>query len=159
MPVRDALQRLVGERIAATGRMEGFTLPRFSEADLRDLYTWNRHLMIAALSGRSGDGIGDRPAMALQSLSYADRIASLFSSIAHRSTNYEHRHAVASTSARLHAARLAEPHVLPDVAVEAAALETMLATGNLVELRHAVTAYHRRRLPWAAQILRRMEAP
>jgi DNA-binding GntR family transcriptional regulator len=47
-PVRDALNRLVGERMVEASSGEGFHVPRLDEGDLRDLYEWNSALAIMA---------------------------------------------------------------------------------------------------------------
>ena len=52
-PVRDALHRLVGERIVEAPRNDGFRVPAPTEAELRDLYGWNRDLLDLALRKRS----------------------------------------------------------------------------------------------------------
>src|SRR3546814_12498843 len=68
-PVREALNRLAGERMVDFIAGEGFRVPLYSEAELRDLFGLNRLLLLAAV-GKAGlprDGnqnmgdIADRP--------------------------------------------------------------------------------------------------
>src|SRR3546814_19229888 len=52
-PVRDALNRLAGERMVDFIAGEGFRVPLYSEAELRDLFGLNRLLLLAAV-GKAG---------------------------------------------------------------------------------------------------------
>ena len=49
-PVRDALNRLAGERLVEASSGEGFHVPRLSEGELRDLYEWHSALIIMAVT-------------------------------------------------------------------------------------------------------------
>ena len=51
-PVRDVLHRLAGERLVEASSREGFHVPRFTEAALRDLYEWNSALLSMAVRTR-----------------------------------------------------------------------------------------------------------
>jgi DNA-binding GntR family transcriptional regulator len=56
-PVRDALHRLVGERLVEAPQHNGFRVPRPTEAELRDLYAWNGLVIGAATSRAEMDAI------------------------------------------------------------------------------------------------------
>lgn len=47
-PVRDALHRLVGERMVEAPRHEGFRAPLPTESALRQLYAWHLDLVLLA---------------------------------------------------------------------------------------------------------------
>src|SRR5688500_211835 len=51
-PVRDALQRLTGERLVEAPRHEGFRAPLLSETTLRHLYAWHLDLLLLATARR-----------------------------------------------------------------------------------------------------------
>jgi hypothetical protein len=146
-PVRDALHRLAGERLADTGS-EGFTVPKTSEPDLRDLYAWNQQLLRltlqTSLSSRFADDRGDVTG------SVAERTERLFSAIAARSSNREHAFAIGNINDRLHAIRRIEPAVLSGVDDEYHAL----AEADLRSLRNLLGSYHRRRIAAVPQLVR-----
>jgi DNA-binding GntR family transcriptional regulator len=90
-PVRDALHRLVGERMVEAPRNDGFRVPAPTEAELRDLYGWNCRLLELALGRRASAraallaaGSADAPDMS------TFMAADLFRLIARRSGNPEH---------------------------------------------------------------------
>ena len=146
-PVRDALHRLAGERLVEAGS-DGFAIPKTSEPDLRDLYDWNLQLLRIALqkslsSRFAYEGRGSSGPV-------AERAEHLFTAVAARSANQEHRLAVEAINDRLHAVRLIEPAVLPGTDEEYQAL----AAADLRTLRTLLGNYHRRRIAAAPQLVR-----
>lgn len=150
-PVRDALNRLVGERLVETWPQEGFHAPIPTEAGLRDLYRWNHDLLVLVLRA-----VGV-PRMASSDMAIAaNRMlapARLFLRITAGSSNGEHRHAVAHTNDRLHLARLAEARALDGTETELADMESAFDGDSPAALRRLVSVYHRRRVRLVADIV------
>lgn len=146
-PIRDALHRLVGERLVEAPRNDGFRVPSPTEADLRGIYGWNREL--AELGLRRSDAIKAPPlpvgADADGGAAVVDRAALVFRRIARRSANPELEIAIEAVSDRLAAMRHVEAHAFEDAVEEIDALRMLLEEENIVALRRGLTAYHRRR--------------
>jgi DNA-binding GntR family transcriptional regulator len=147
--VRDALHRLVGEKLVEVPRNDGFRVPSPTEAELRDLYRWNGVLLEQALRQRPSDtGAAALHRGAAEDVapgSAARSAADLFRHIAGRSGNAELEAAVENVSDRLAALRVVEARVFADLAEELAGLCALLADANTGPLRRAIAAYHRRR--------------
>jgi hypothetical protein len=149
-PVRDALHRLVGERLVEAPRNDGFRVPAPLEAELRELYGWNSQLLNLALRGRDkrGAAAGEtHPAPA------APSAADLFRRIARMSGNAEHEAAIASLNERLAALRVAEGRIFEDIADELGRMQAALDVRAYADLRRHVAAYHRRRQRRVPEIL------
>lgn len=156
-PVRDALHRLVGERLVEARTSSGFNLPLVTEAGLRDLYRWNEEVLLAAIRAR-------RPTTELAathrdpaSPTEADR--SLFERIGALSGNFEHGIQIAAASDRLSAARAAEYRVFDSSNAEIARMHEALGSGTLSDLRRLVRGYHRRRLRAVPEVVRLLYHP
>lgn len=146
-PVRDVLQRLTGERLVTASR-DGFHVPRFTEAGLRDLYEWNAALVtIAARTYRATAEPGLPPLWDVPA--GADRVAALFARLASNSPNHEIGDAIASASDRLHPFRIMEQQILDPLAGE---LEEMVVRGQ--GQAHAIRRYHLRRMRAVPELLR-----
>lgn len=156
-PVRDALHRLVGERLVEAPQHNGFHVPQPSEAVLRDLYSWNdqllrlaaRHMPAARADAVAPTKAGDVPGAT----------AGLFAQIARQSGSGEHLRAVEQLNDRLAACRLAEADVLPSLTAELEGLASCWLSGNRKELAGALTRYHRRRIAAVPQILESLCRP
>jgi DNA-binding transcriptional MocR family regulator len=135
-PVRDALHRLIGERLVESHSGEGFHLPHITEPNLEDLYAW--HGEILALALRSGD----RP------------VAAVFAHIASGSRNGEHRLAVEAAGDRLQLARRVEIRLFDDLRSELDGVRDAAEGGDIAELRKLLARYHRRRQRAIAMIVR-----
>lgn len=147
-PVRDALHRLVGERIVEAPRNDGFRVPAPTEAELRDLYGWNRDLVELGLRRRAPAWSGT-PRLAAPPSDlpggHEAWTADLFRHIARRSGNPEHEAAVENLNDRLAATRVVESRLFADLEEELEALRTLLAGEDMAGLRRAIAVYHRRR--------------
>lgn len=160
-PVRDALHRLVGERLVEAPRNDGFRVPAPTEAELRDLYGWNGELLELALRPRRSAGISlglptAETDMSLQHPSSA--IGRLFLRIARRSGNLEHEGALDSLNDRLAPLRVVEAQLLEDLEDELAALEAAFEAEDWAALRRGIAAYHRRRQRRVPDLLRAARA-
>jgi DNA-binding GntR family transcriptional regulator len=148
-PVRDALHRLVGEKLVEVPRNDGFRVPSPTEAELRDLYRWNGVLLEQALRQRPSATAAAVPHRGEEQDvapgSAARSAAELFRHMARRSGNAELEAAVENVSDRLAALRVVEARVFADLAEELAGLCALLADANTGPLRRAIAAYHRRR--------------
>lgn len=142
-PVRDALNRLTGERLVEAEPGEGFRVPRLDGAELRTAFAWHHRLMAMAIRWRGGpfpaieipqghDGIGERTAL-------------LFGSIAATARNGELNRAVSQAAARLNPYRQLEPKALDDPETELAALEALTGSRSRAALLAAIGDYHARR--------------
>lgn len=155
-PVRDALHRLVGERLVEAPRHEGFRVPRLTEISLRHLYDWNSDLLSLALR-HAGAAPAAPDLAALAQDETPERLAlataDLFLAVAHRSGNPEHIAAIANVNERLSALRLVESECLDDVSQELRDLTALCQQPEVVQLRRAIGAYHRRRRRAAPDLL------
>jgi hypothetical protein len=160
-PVRDALHRLVGERLVEAPRNDGFRVPAPTEAELRDLYGWNWELLDLGLRARRGAaGTLSRPP-ALEEPVEGDRssaVADLFLRIAARSGNPEHEAAVATLNDRLSPIRTVEAQLFEDLDVEVSALRSAFGAQDWSALRRSIAAYHRRRQRSVPDLLRAARA-
>lgn len=149
-PVRDAMERLVGERLIAARRGGGFQVPAVTQAGLRDLYLW--HSELARRAVRAGakiefpDDLVKRSARQDDFWDITSATAAFFGAIAATVDNEEHRLALEAAGARLHAPRLREGRFIKDRGVELQRLVTQSITGGESQLRKAIGVYHRRRL-------------
>lgn len=147
-PVRDVLHRLVGEQMVEASSGDGFHVPRFTEAALRDLYEWNSALLvIACRTAKAPQSATDR---AMEYLEIpAERTSMLFERIAARAPNLEVRTAIASASDRLHPFRILEGNVLEPLLGELDELEIGDARQS-----HAIRRYHLRRMKMVPALVR-----
>lgn len=152
-PVRDALHRLVGERLIDAPRHDGFWVPSITETQLRDLYAWNGGLLAWALRRQR------RPLTLLSAGgSEMPDMPQLFLEIARNATNAELEHAIAASSDRLAEFRSVEGKVLTGGQAEAAHIGSALRQNDAPGLRRALAAYHRRRQRAAPLILTQRRA-
>jgi DNA-binding GntR family transcriptional regulator len=158
-PIREALDRLIGESLVESRTGGGFFLPSPDEPGLEDLYGWCSELLVLALRHCRPSPIEERPSGAETPATEEDRplamrTADLFAAIGRGSANSEHARAIERLNARLHATRTVEPLVIEDAEAELAGLRTLRDDGDASGLRRALAAYHRRRVRAAAAILR-----
>ena len=141
-PVRDCLNRLVGERLVDMKPGEGYRVARISEKVLRDMLAINGALLELALVARSEE-LTDVEFKSEYS-TYADRVGSFFDLIASLSGNIIIIETVRSLNERMHAVRMKDPLVFPDTLQEIDELER-LATKQDAGLRGRLQIYHQRR--------------
>lgn len=148
-PVRDSMQRLVGERLLDLHLGGGFQMPPLTTDGLRHLYSWHEHLIRLALKARRS---GTSPSAYTPSFAsvadgdshvLAEATAELFLHIAAFSGNPEHVEAVRCAGERLHAIRLRET-VLADRTIELERIRDLARSGPIRAAQEAVRTYHRR---------------
>jgi DNA-binding FadR family transcriptional regulator len=142
-PVRDCLNRLVGEALVDMKPGDGFRVPRISEKMLRDMLDLNAVLVDIVL--QNPVQVGELTDVKQSAEDYAGRVAALFGIIADRSANIVLMETVHSLSDRMHAVRRWEPQIFADCVHELEELERHL-TDNSGDLHIALRKYHNRRL-------------
>jgi hypothetical protein len=158
-PVRDALHRLMGERIIESWEQAGFRIPLVTEAGLRELYGWSGELM-ALVTRMAGRVVGSD----LKKIGKPDRIGAdacaIFDTLAAASHNHEVRATVAMLNDRLAIVRRQETSLLKDDdALEALGKSVM--SHRWAEVRAGLLVYHRQRLrivPELAEALRPIDS-
>ena len=166
-PVRDALHRLVSERLVDAPRGEGFRAPLLTEVALRHAYSWNADLLLLALrSARFPPAPAPELLRPLPQSADPGEIAAasdtIFVEIVRSSANPEHAVALANVSDRLHAVRLIEPQILENVTQEISGLIHLFIQGNVPGLRRAIISYQKRRhraAPYIVEALHRPVSP
>lgn len=161
-PVRDALHRLVGERLVEAPPSEGFRAPHVTEVGLRHLYAWSGKLLSLALTGPHALALPERfaaPASADPAAAIADAAGRLLMAIASAGANPEQVGAAARVLERLAPARRVEALIFPDMVEEVNGLHDLLARSDRDALRRALGAFHRRRIRAAHRIVAAMLMP
>lgn len=154
MPVREALDRLAGERIVDSWHQEGFRLPTLTEVDLRDLYDWSRSLIGLALKSPAMQPAPPDGFLAGTNRDdYPERIAQLFRAVGLLSENRELRYAIANLIERTLAFRAVEVRVDPSAGDALTLMEEDFRAGNWPELRMKNMHFHRRRIAWSARVV------
>ncbi|WP_313802599.1 GntR family transcriptional regulator [Sphingobium sp.] len=149
-PVRDAVHRMVGERLLEVHPGGGFHLPIPTPAWLHDLYSWNDQVVRQALRRP----LPEEAIVTLAELKpdsdepgkLACWASTFFSLIAVHSGNAEFVHTIANVSDRLFFARLREPTFIKAMTSEIDSILSVAKSGSASAIRHAVWEYHRRRL-------------
>lgn len=139
-PVRDALHRLVGERLVETPRHDGFWVPSMTEARLRALYGWSADLSALAIRKQRRPL---PPGLAPEGESLEP--GALILEIARRADNPELENAIAASNDRLAPFRAVEGDILDGIADELARIASSMAEPGHPRLRRELAAYHRRR--------------
>lgn len=159
-PVRDALHRLVGERLVEAPRGDGFRAPYLTEVGLRHLYAWSSRLLL--LAAATPGATLPRHVVAPRLLAPDDpppRIAAvaaeIFLGVAQLAANPEHVAAIAAVVERLAPVRLVEAALLCDMIAEVNRLGEALLEAPVDKplLRRTLAAYHRRRTRLAPDIV------
>lgn len=149
-PVRDSLNRLTGERLVHSLAGDGFSVPRLTEADLRDLIDWHRLMILTALERLSD---AELPRLPEGHDGVADWTALIFGAIGSTLGSAELNFALANAAARLGPYRNAEAKILPDVFAELQKLEDGLNNADLTSTIANIDAYHIRRREGASQLV------
>lgn len=156
-PVREALDRLVGEELVESRPGGGFHVPAIDEPGLKDVYGWSAQLVVLAVRAWPVHPTPVRlipRADAAEKETLAEQTDRIFGAIARHSLNSEHARAIERLNARIHAARVVEHLVIEGVAEELRRIEAACHESDRAGLRRLLAAYHRRRVRAAAAILR-----
>lgn len=159
-PIREALQRLAGERLVESWQHEGFRQPFVSEASLRDLFWWSEEVLRTVLRAVERSGSEPPPQPDEPDLDLASRADSTFAWLASWSPNHEHMHAIASLNDRAHIVRLAEARIVPGFADDLGGFGALALGRRWLEARRWIGNYHLarlRRVPELAAAFRRRE--
>lgn len=158
-PIRDALHRLVGERLIEAPRHKGFRVPILTERVLRQLYGWQVDLLRLAIARyRSGlQGAARHAAVRVEG--EIDSSVDLFLVLGRGSQDMELFAALANICDRLGPVRMVEDGFIPELAAERDAFRRHLEAHNLAALRQAVTAYQRRRNRVVPQLVASLHGP
>ena len=155
-PVRDALNRLVGERLVDMQGGGGFAIPTLSRRSAFHLYSWHADIvrLIVKVMIRF-DEIGAPPVALVtkraDGAAIAAAAAEFFSLPAGCSPNGEHLDAIIQAGERLAVLRLHEGGIGRQ-GEELATLWNVTRSGNRNATRIAMWQYHRRRLLHADEI-------
>lgn len=149
-PVRDALNRLVGERLVVLLPGGGFRVRPLDADRLAGLYRWHGHLIQIALDRplptSAREGIGALKHEALEPGQVAAASERLFGVLASVPQNEELEQAVAAVSRALARARALEHRLLPDVVGEFSQLLDTIDREQIDAARQAMARYHRERV-------------
>lgn len=150
-PMRDVMQRMVGERLLDPQPGGGFQIPRLDRGALYDLHMWHWQVVRLAVKSQliaaSAVDLDERLDTLCDSddMAIADVTARLFLHLAENSANREYPSAVRVAGDRLHAARLAERPIRHRIR-ELQTLWSLARSCQNSELQAAIWRYHRRRL-------------
>jgi len=154
IPMREALQRLVGEHLVDLVPGGGFMVPHLGGAALRDLYHWHAQLLRIALRQ---PGLGPIVVPITSDADGPETLAlaaeTLFGTIGAASSNTEHGRAIAAVGERLRRVRINESRLIAGVKDELDHVRALTEDGREDALRDAITAYHRRRLRRVPQLI------
>lgn len=162
-PVRDAMQRLIGEGLIEQHPGGGFQMPIMKEDRLRDLYVWHGQILRLAVKHRSSPSISIDMSSTFTALdpgdtfAIADATTDFFNRLASGSRNAEHAAAVERVGDRLYATRIHET-AIKDRVGELQAVWSATVSGRESAIRDAIWAYHRRRLRRVPTLLKFVNA-
>lgn len=155
-PVRDALNRLVGERLVVLLPGGGFRVRPLDADRLTGLYRWHGHLIQIALGGplptSAREGLGALKHETMEPGQVAAASERLFHILASAPQNEELEQAVAAASRALARARALEHRLLPDVVGEFSHLLATIDKQKLGAARRAMARYHRVRVQSSIRI-------
>lgn len=155
-PVRDSLNRLLGEKLADFVPGIGFQVPRLSEAGFRELLACQLALLRVALAGdiateqRAPDrSLGSEPQRCEHEVLLA--VAAAFGA------NRELHALLSHVSLRLEPARTAERVLFSDTCDELSKIKELLSVGDRNGLEARLALYHYRRSEAATRIIVQFE--
>ena len=158
-PVRDALHRLVGERIVEAPRSDGFRVPMVTELALRQLYGWQADLLRLTVASHRPEVREEVPSRHSLGDGTNPTAAELFVELGRASGNGELLAALANACDRLGPVCLLEARFIPDLEEELEKFRRLIRADDLGAVRPAITAYHRRRDRIVPQLVAALQRP
>jgi len=153
-PVRNALNRLVGEGLIETHAHDGFYRPLVTEARLRDLFSWNQRLLLMAIdAAEPGAAARPSPSGSFDADDVAAMTEQLFISIATLAQSGELLRALDNANLRLRPIRALKDAGLIERHTELTALADAYKGSRFQELRALIADYHALRLQLVPQIV------
>lgn len=155
-PVRDSLNRLVGERLVELWPGEGYRVARISERLLRELLIFNRDLLAKAAVYEPNSNPDAE--WSEQAGAYPERVARLFSTVAAASGSTVVVETVEALNDRLFPARCLDPELITRCEIEIQMFGRMiLEKADLAERNGWLASYHDRRCELASEYVFRLE--
>lgn len=157
-PVREAVHRLIGERLFETHPDGGFRIVAADAIELAHLYFWYSQQLRTALHHLRNASLSRalepfrRIDVPVEPLRCVDRVDQIFQQIANATGNRELMAQIAAANERLRYPRLAETYLFGNFGRE---LTNLTRNGNLSDVanvRRRVAAYHDRRILHATEI-------
>lgn len=158
-PVRDVLHRLVGERLVEAPRNDGFRVPMVTEFALRQLYAWHADLMRLAVARYRAEQQGQVQLPGAEIHGGTRSAVDVFLEFGRASGDVELQSALANVADRLAPVRLLEERFIADLDEEQESFRRSMEPHDPGALRHAITAYHRRRDRTVPQIVAALQRP
>jgi len=157
-PVREAIHRLIGERLVEPHGEGGFQLAVPDAERLIHLYAWYCQQVLGALHLLHEGALTralepfrvSAPAKGIHQ--QTERVARVFEAIANATKNLEIAHQIAAGNERLHYVRRAEGLLFPNIGRELLGLTRNGKLSGIPNLRRRITAYHDRRILHAGAI-------
>jgi len=150
-PMRNALNRLVGEGLIEAHAHDGFYIPRVTEKALQDLFSWNEHILLLALDAAPSDALTAMPPAPGDDVTTDTE--SVFGGLAALSGNGEVRRAVHQMNDRLRSLRCLPAASLLPLDGELEELRGAWSLGDRDKMAGLVRAYHSRRLAVLPQLI------
>lgn len=153
-PVRDCLNRLVGEGLVEFKPGEGYRVPRMTEKALRDMLDLSSILIEEAVKCGTPQST---PKPKKRTLSgYAERVGVVLSELTEWSHNAAYSATIARVNEQLHLIRTVETDLLPDAHTEIEHIAE-LAFNHSSQLSSAVSAFHQVRRASTAKLIELLE--
>lgn len=152
-PVRDALNRLSGERLVESWHQDGFRQPQLAEGDIADLHAWLGGLLSLALKGQTPkpDVPGGLIELATHDR-YPEAIDRLFRTIAIGTANRELQFSIVNAIERSAVFREAEAKIDERAEEALAAMSDDYRFGRWSALRSKIIRFHRQRVRLASRV-------
>lgn len=157
-PVREAIFRLVGEKLLTSHPDGGFQISVPDATRLSDLYFWNAQHLLAAIHVSPENGLRKQLrsfgeiAISTDPLGQVTQMAAFCLAIAGATANVEFAERTTMANEWLHFPRLAETFVFGDSVRELGSLFSFTESEFQKNLRRRILAYHRRRIEHVSRI-------
>lgn len=154
-PVRDCLNRLVGERLVELKPGEGYRVSRLTEKYLRDMLGLNQLLLVNAVSSGRPDSM--QPPRRNRRAAFADLVGTTFVDLVQWSENSALIESVKDLNDRLHAIYRLDCEIISDGAEEIDSIIGMAREGG-ARLAAAICDFHRKRRSEAPRFIALLNA-